>query len=391
MNMHSLSLLFKRKVPPVVWYLGLVSLLNDISSEMLYPIIPIFITQTLGAPVFIVGLIEGIAEGSASLFKAVFGYWSDRLQKRKPFVVAGYGSSAVSKLIIAFSYSWPMVLVGRIIDRFGKGVRTGARDALLLEQTDKENKGFIFGLHRSMDSAGAVIGPAVALFLLSFFHDNVRTILYIATIPAFLSLIFFVFVKETKKKFTTNKVNISLVMKDFSPKLKFFLLGMIIFSLGNSSDSFLILRSQNIGLSLVLIISAYILYNITYTLASTPAGIIADKIGSKMVFIVGLLIFAGVYVGFAFNTHPFFVWILFTIYGFYIALTDGVSKAIIGSLTSEKEAGSAYGVFYTLTSVATLLASIIGGFLWSAVSPVATFMFASFCALLSLGIFITTI
>lgn len=376
--------LFRKKVPLLVWYLGLVSLFNDIASEMLYPVMPIFVTQVLGAPVFVVGIIEGIAEGMASMGKAVFGYWSDKIQKRKPFVVGGYGASAIAKIIIATAYTWPMVLFGRIVDRMGKGARTGARDALLLEATDDTNKGFIFGLHRSMDSLGAVIGPAISLVLLGFFHDNIRIILYLATIPTCISLLFFFFIKEAQKKVATNKIQLSLAVSTLSPKLKLFFLGMFIFSIGNSSDTFLILKAKSLGMSLMLVISAYILYNITYTLTSTPAGVIADKIGARKVLFSGIVLYVLVYLGFAFTSQPIFIWILFAVYGFYIALTDGVAKAIIGILTTTDKAGTAYGAFYTFTSIATLFASIIGGFLWSAFGPSATFFFAVFCALLSL-------
>lgn len=377
----------RKKIPTTVWLLSLVSFLNDTASEMLYPVMPIFLTQVLGAPVFVLGIIEGIAEGAASIFKTVFGYWSDRLQRRKPFVVSGYGASAISKIIIALSYSWPVVFIGRFVDRLGKGARTGPRDALLLDATDETNKGFIFGFHRSMDTAGAVVGPAIALMLLWAFHNNIRLVLYIAIIPAFAALIFFIWVKEVKKNFPTPATKISFSIKNFPPQLKLFLLGMCLFSLGNSSDSFLILRAQNLGLSLVLVISAYIVYNIVYALASTPAGIIADKIGTKKVFITGIIIFALVYLGFALDKSGGLVWPLFGVYGFYIALTDGVSKAMVGALIPKEQAGTAYGVLTSVTSIFTLAASVIGGFLWSAVSPSATFIFATVCALLSLAVF----
>lgn len=379
--------LLKEKVPKTVWLLGLVSLFNDISSEMLYPILPIFITQVLGAPVFVVGIIEGVAEGIAAFFKSIFGYWSDCIQKRKPFVVGGYGASAVSKLVIALAYSWPVVLLGRTLDKFGKGARTGARDALLLEDTNDQNKGFIFGLHRSMDSLGAVIGPIVSLLLLYQFHTDIRRLLFIATIPAFLSLIFFLFIKEVKKNNLTNKVKLSLSLKNYSPRFILFLVGMTIFSLGNSSDTFLILRAKNIGLNISLVISAYVLYNIVYSVASTPAGKLSDSFGAMKIFLAGICIYIVVYLGFALNTNPMYVWILFAVYGLHIALTDGVSKAIIGGMTSTEKAGSAYGVFYTFTSIATLFSSIIGGFLWSSIAPGATFAFAVICATISLTIF----
>lgn len=375
------------KIPANVWYLSFVSLFNDTASEMLYPVMPIFITQVLGAPVFVVGLIEGVAEGSASIFKTLFGYLSDRLQRRKPFVIGGYLASALAKIIIALSYIWPLVFLGRFVDRLGKGLRTGARDALLLDATTEGDKGFIFGFHRSMDTLGAVLGPTIALGLLWVFHNNIRLILILAVVPAFLSLFFFFRVREAKIKVQTTKTKLSLSIGGLSPNLKLFLFGLAVFSLGNSTDSFLILKAQSMGLSLALVISAYILYNIVYAAGSTPAGEIADRVGKKKVFTAGIIIFALVYLGFAFNKNPILVWVLFAVYGFYIALTDGVSKALIGSMISKEQAGTVYGVMTTTTSIFTLLASIIGGLLWSAVSPSATFVFAAVCAAFSLFIF----
>lgn len=368
-----------KRIPSNVWFLSFISFFTDISSEMLYPIMPIFITQTLGAPVFVLGIIEGIAEAVASLFKAIFGYWSDRVQQRKTFTFGGYAFSAVAKIIIALSFSWPIVLIGRTFDRFGKGMRTGSRDALLLEATDEENRGFIFGLHRSMDSLGAVIGSSFALLIL-YTTKNLRAILSLAVIPAFVALTFFFLVKDAKKKVQINKVRLSVSLNQFSSEYKVFLLAVTIFSLGNSSDTFLILRAKNLGLSLLLVISAYVLYNIMYSLASTPAGKMADKIGARNVYILGIGIFMLVYLGFSFNTHPIFIWLLFAVYGLYIALTDGIAKALIGSFVDKEKAGTAYGVFYTFTSIATLFASILGGILWSAINPMATFLFAVICA-----------
>lgn len=377
------------KVPARVYLLGLVSLFNDIASEMLYPIIPIFLTQVLGTPVFVVGIIDGVAEGASSLFKTIFGYLSDRLQKRKRFVVLGYAASAISKVIIAFSKTWPSVFLGRFIDRLGKGVRTGARDAMLLEVSGPRNKGLIFGVHRTFDSIGAVIGPLIALFLLQFFNNNLRSILYIAAIPSFIGLLFFFFIKETRKKIDIGKTRPSFLfsLKNISPSFRYFLIVIALFSLGNSTDSFLILKSRQIDLSISVIILVYVLYNLVYTLLSTPAGIISDKLGAKKVFLLGLLIYIAVYIGFAFNKNPSIVWLLFGTYGAYIALTDGISKALVGSFISKEEGGMAFGVLQTVTSVFTLLASVIGGFLWSFFSPSVTFLFGASCASLAFLLF----
>lgn len=379
-----------KKIPRPVFILGLVSFFNDIASEMLYPILPIFITQVLQAPVAVVGIIEGVAEGTSALFKTYFGVLSDRLQKRKIFVVLGYFSSAIAKIIIALSSTWPLVFLGRFVDRFGKGVRTGARDALLLQQTDGANKGLIFGVHRTFDSAGAVIGPVITLILLQLFNNNVRLILYIAAIPSFVGILFLFFIKDAKKtggaggqSSRSGEKKFSINLHQISPKFKHFLLALAIFSLGNSSDAFLILRAKTLEISLTLVILIYILYNLIYALFSTPAGSISDKIGAKKVFLIGIVIFVLVYLGFAFNKNPLWVWILFAAYGFYIALTDGVSKALVGSYIKKEEAGAAYGLLQTVTSMFTLFASVIGGLLWSAFSPTATFVFGALCALVS--------
>ncbi|MFA6005362.1 MAG: MFS transporter [Patescibacteria group bacterium] len=379
----------KNKIPGSVYILGFVSLFNDIASEMLYPIMPIFLTQILNAPIFIIGIIDGVAEGVSSFMKAYLGYLSDKMQKRKPFVFAGYGFSAISKVIIAFSSTWPFVFLGRILDRFGKGVRTGSRDALLLEAASKDNKGLVFGLHRSLDSLGAVIGPIIALVLLSITNNNIRLVLYIAALPSFVALLLLFFIKEAKKKLTTTYTlpSFSFALRTMSPELKTFLLSFAVFSLGNSSDSFLILQSKQLGMSVALVVLVYIVYNIVYTLLSTPAGILADKWGAKKVFIVGLVLYALVYFGFAINKTVPAVWLLFALYGGYIALTDGVSKALVGEYISKSESGTVYGILQTIASVGVLLASVIGGLLWSAIAPAATFYFGGVCAVVALVIF----
>jgi MFS family permease len=379
-----------KKIPGSVYILGAVSFFNDVASEMLYPVMPIFLTQVLGAPVAVVGLIEGVAEGSAAVFKTIFGRWSDRLGRRRPFVFSGYSASALSKVIIAFSNLWGIVFAGRVIDKFGKGLRTGARDALLLDASNEKNRGLVFGVHRTMDSAGAVVGPLIALLLLQLFNNNIRTILYIAVIPSLLGVLLVSFVREIKKP--AEKVRAAplpqLSFKTLPRELKIFLIAYGLFAFGNSSDSFLILRSKNLGLSLSLVVLAYVVYNVVYSLGSTPAGILSDKIGPKRVFIVGLIIYVLVYAGFAFNKSTAGIWVLFAVYGLYIALTDGVSKALVGQYISQKEAGGIYGLFQTITGIGILLASVIGGILWTVIGPWATFAFGAGFATLALLIFL---
>lgn len=371
-------------MPSNVFILGLVSFFNDSASEMIYPIIPIFLTTVLHAPVAVVGLIDGIADGAASLFKFVFGYMSDRMRKRKIFVVYGYAANALSKPIVGLATVWPMVLFAQVLSRFGKGLRTSARDSLLLQNTTLHNKGYIFGFHRAMDSAGAVFGPLLALYLLSVLNENLRAVFFFAFIPGALSILLLIlFIKEKRQDDASKKVKISFAWKSINSKLKLFFLVSIVFALGNSTNSFLILRAHDLGLTTTLTIVVYILYNVCYSLFSAPAGHVADKIGARKVYAVGLLIFALVYFFFAAINSSFWVWLLFPIYGLYIAFTDGISKAYIAEFITEEESGTFFGLYEAGISIAIFLASFIGGLLWSIYSPSVTFYYGSFMAILA--------
>ncbi len=374
-----------KKVPRNVFILGLVSFFNDFASEMIYPIVPIFLTSVLHTSIPVIGFIEGTAEAVASISKYGFGTFSDYSRKRKVFVVWGYSFGAVSKLLTGLAYTWPLVLFARVIDRLGKGIRTAPRDSILLENSTPQNKGFIFGFHRAFDSLGAVFGPLVALLVLYTFKENMRLAFFIAFIPGVIAILLIVlFVKEKKEAVVeAPKKFVRLRLRGLDPRLQIFLLVSFLFSLGNSSDAFLLLNAKNIGLSTTLVVLAYVLYNISQTVFAAPLGSLADKLGAKNVFLGGLLVFSVVYLCFGLAHNPFWLWILFPIYGVYIAATDGVSKAYISEFIQKEESGSYFGAYYTLTAVGTFFASIVGGLLWSIVSPSATFYFGSALAFLS--------
>jgi len=374
-----------KKLPFTVVMLGMVSFFNDMASEMIYPIIPIFLTTVLHTSIPIVGFIEGFVEALASISKYIFGTYSDYLQKRKVFVTVGYSLAAISKILIGLAFGWPMVLFARIVDRLGKGLRTAPRDSLLLENTTRKNKGYIFGFHRAFDSLGAVFGPLLALIILYFLKDNIRQAFFVAVIPAVIAIVLLViFVKEKKATSTQEKKKfVKISFRNMDSKLKLFMLISFIFAAGNSSDAFLLLNAKNLGLTTSMVVLMYVLYNISQTVFATPAGILADKFGARKVFAGGLLVFSFVYLFFGLVKSPFFLWFLFPIYGVYIAATDGISKAYLSEFIQKKESGSYFGAYYTLNAIGAFLASIVGGFLWQFAGPPATFLYGSFMALLA--------
>lgn len=379
-----------KKIPRNVFFLGLVSFFNDLSSEMIYPLVPIFLTTVLHTSIPVVGFIEGLVEAVASMTKYVFGTYSDYLKQRKIFVVTGYSFAAVSKLLIGLATGWQLVLGARLIDRLGKGLRTAPRDSLLLEAATKENRGYIFGFHRAFDSLGAVIGPLLALVILYLMEDNLRQTFFIAFIPAFVAVLLLIFfVREKKKSASVRKPEfVKISWSAMKPKLKLFLLASFLFAAGNSSDVFLLLNAKNLGLTTTLVVLVYVLYNISQTVFATSFGQLADRVGAKKIYAVGLLVFATVYFLFGFIRSATGLWFLFPVYGIYIAATDGVSKAYVSEFIRKEESGSYFGAYYTLTSLGTFLASIVGGLLWVYISPQATFYYGSLMALFSLGILI---
>jgi MFS family permease len=355
---------------------------------MIYPIVPIFLTSVLGAPVAIVGLIEGIAESTASVLKVVSGWLSDKWQKRKPFVVAGYSFSAISKILLSLAFSWPFVLFARFVDRFGKGTRTSARDALIAESSENSVRGRSFGFHRALDTLGAVVGPLIALLAIHFLDNKFRLIFFLAFIPAFIGILLLLFFVKEKKKEANSSLAFHFSWRELNPSFKIFLLISFIFALGNSSDAFLILRAQNLGLSLILVVLAYVLFNFTYAIFSMPAGIISDKIGPKKVLLTGFLLFSAVYLFFGLAPSSLFLWFLFPIYGIYMALTEGVGKAYISNLVPQEKTGTAFGVYQTTIGLCTFFASLIAGLLWTYIGVSVPFIFGSIMALISAFLFI---
>lgn len=362
---------------------GITSLLTDISTEMVYPILAIFLNTTLGASIAIIGLIEGIAESIASILKVFSGYISDKLRQRKSLAIIGYGSSTIGKIFLYAAASWWWVLLSRVIDRFGKGVRTAPRDALIADSSVKEKRGRNFGLHRMMDTAGAATGVLIAYYLLTKNAGNVdfRKIFLLSLIPAGLGVIALFFIRE--KKPTSAVKKISLRWSILPLKLKLFLLVTLLFTLGNSSNQFLLLRAKNIGFSTETVLLLYLAYNIVFALTSYPAGRLSDIIGRKKLLVLGYVCYGLVYLGFALTKNPSFLWILFPIYGIYIGATEGVEKALVTDIAPEDLRATMIGLHATLVGIGLFPASFIAGILWNAFGPAAAFYFGSATGILA--------
>lgn len=378
----------KSKIPRQVLILGLVSLFTDIASEMLYPVTPIFLTAVLGSSMAVVGLIEGIAEVTAGLLKGYFGNFSDRLGKRSIFVVIGYGISALAKPLPGIFQNVPVVLISRVSDRVGKGIRTAPRDALLASYSNG-NSGSVFGFHRAMDTLGAAIGPVIALILLNFYPNNFQLIFLVAFIPSAIAITFTIMVKDKKTSVKQkSKKNYLDFWRSAPKKYKRVLTLITVFSLVNSSDVFLILKSQNITQSSSLAIFGYVFYNLIYAGASYPLGGLADRLGKQRVFSLGLIIFSAVYFGFAFTDNINFIWVLFALYGIYAAATEGVSKAWVSDLIPDEQRGSAIGLITMLSSFSVMIGSFLTGILWDKFGSQIPFLLSAIISLI-IGMLLT--
>ncbi|MCU0342576.1 MAG: MFS transporter [Ignavibacterium sp.] len=379
----------KSKISRQVFILGMVSLFTDIASEMLYPVTPIFLTTALGSSMVLVGVIEGVAEVTAGLLKGYFGNLSDRIGKRSIFVVLGYGISAIVKPLPGIFQNIPTVLISRISDRVGKGIRTAPRDALLASYSDG-NSGAVFGFHRGMDTLGAAIGPVAALILLNFYPNNFQLIFLVAFVPSVIAVSFTLLIKDKQNSVKVkSKKNYMEFWKSAPKEYKRVLVLITIFSLVNSSDVFLILKSQDVSQSNSLAILGYVFYNIIYAVSSYPLGGLSDKLGKQKVFSFGLIIFSAVYFGFAFVDNIDFIWAFFALYGIYAASTEGVSKAWISDLIPNEQSGSAIGLLTMLSSFSVLIGSFLTGVLWDKFGSSVPFIISASLSLVVSIIIIT--
>jgi MFS family permease len=361
-----------------IWMLSFVSLFNDIASEMLYPVMPVYL-KTIGFTALWIGILEGIAEAVVGVSKGYFGKLSDEKGIRLPFVQLGYLLSNISKPLMAV-FTFPVwILFVRGADKLGKGIRTSARDAMLSDECSKENKGKVFGLNRSMDTAGAAIGPMLALGFLYFYPAHYKPLFLIAFIPGIIAVSFTILIKEKPKEIIVksakgNFFSYFAYWKTTATNYKKLIIGLLLFALFNSSDVFLLLMAKNVGISDLHIIGVYIFYNLIYALFSYPMGLLADKIGMKHTFMTGLILFVIVYGGMAFVQSEWVLYVLFFIYGIYAAATDGVSKAWIAKTVPSSETATAIGFHASCASVIAMLSSSFAGLIWVMFNPAATFL-----------------
>lgn len=367
--------------------LGLISCFADISSEMVYPLIPLYLTAAFGATPVLVGLIEGIAESIASLLKVFSGYISDRFQHKKAIAFSGYATGLLYKIALIFATSWNGILSARVIDRFGKGIRTAPRDVMVSESADQNNMGKSFGIHKMLDMAGSAMGILLSFILLKKIGSNpesYKTIFAISMIPIVIALLLFFFVHEKKEK--REPMQREYFWKNISQldhNLKLYLVIAFLFTLGNSSNSFLLLRAYDIGFDSSTTILLYFVYNLTASLLAIPCGKLSDKIGRKHLLVGGYLTFSLVYFGFAFCTSKPLMILIFVVYGIYTAMTAGAERAFIAEIAPANLKGTMLGLHSTLVGIALLPASVIAGFLWDKIGVFTPFMFGAILSLIA--------
>jgi len=366
---------FLKDIPGNVKALGFVSLFNDTASEMIYPLLPIFLTSVLGVGAEVLGIIEGIAETTASLLKLFTGWISDRLRRRKFLVVIGYCLAGFGRPIIALTRYWWQVAIIRFIDRLGKGIRTSPRDALISHSTPENIRGKAFGFHRAMDHSGAIFGPIIAMLLLKF-GMSLRNIFLWAFLPGIITVIILLSLVKEKKiisKLEKREFRFSVLSKNF----KNYLLVIVLFTLGNSSDAFLILKAKEVGITIALIPLLWVVLHTVKMATSMPGGIWSDKIGRRRVIVLGWLIYALIYLGFGFSKNIWHIWLLFALYGIYFGFTEGVEKAFGSDLVVPEFHGTAFGFYHLAVGIASFPASVIFGIIWQKISPTAAFEYGA--------------
>jgi MFS family permease len=374
-----------RRLPRNVVAIGFVSLLNDASSEIIYPLLPVFLFSTLGASAKAIGLIEGSAESVSSLLKLLAGYYSDRLGKRKLLVVSGYALANLVRPMLAFASTWHEVLFIRLSDRVGKGVRSAPRDAMIADSVREEQRGLAFGFHRAMDHFGAVIGPLIGYLLVFLFVVNrdspssgeFMKVFLVASVPGLAAVLVAAFVmRETPHRHepTTTKSRPGFSLKSFDNNFKRFLLIIALFTLSNSSDSFLILRARDAGVSVAALPLLWAALHVSKVISSLLGGDLSDRLGRRRLIVSGWILYAGVYAGFAFVSHHISVWILFLIYGVYFGLAEGAEKALVADLVLPDQRGTAYGLYNLAFGIMVLPASLLMGTIWDWQGPATAFL-----------------
>lgn len=370
-----------------IYVAGVASFFTDISSEMLVPVLPLFLQSVLGTPVAAIGLIEGVAEATASLIKLWAGALSDRVGRRKGLMLFGYSVSNVLRPLMGLAAAWPTILILRFLDRVGKGTRGAPRDALIADSSSPEQRGRAFGLHRAMDTAGAAVGPLLAYLILQ--HSQLRSVFYWSAVPGLLSvLVLLVFLHEVPKRGRSKAALLSL--HGLSPGFRRYLAVVALFGFGNSADAFLVLRAHQVGMAVALVPLAYFLFNAVYALLAYPLGRLSDRVGRKHILAFGYIWFALVYLGFAAVGKAFWIWPLFALYGLFYAATEGMQKALAIDLADIGERGRASGALGLVLGSVALLASLIAGLLWQNIGPSATFLFGTLTGLAA-GLWLLTI
>lgn len=368
------------RLPRTVWLLGLVSLLNDSASELLYPLVPLYLASVLMAGPKALGIIEGIAEATGSLLKLFAGVLTDRTRRTKPWVVTGYGVAAVARPLFALAASWPAVLALRFADRVGKGLRSSPRDALLARSIDAGQRGLAFGLHRAMDNAGAVVGPLVAAWLLAR-EVALRDIFIWAALPGALAVALALAVREQRPRAPIGEAAFDWRLAAFPPAFRRYLLTLAVFTLGNSSNMFLLLRARELGMAEAQVPLAWALVSLVAMLLSAPLSGLSDRLGRRRLIVAGWIVYGLFYLALGLIGEPALLWPLFACYGVFLAATEGAEKALVADLAPAALLGTAYGWFNLVTGLLLLPASVAFGWLWQHAGPDAAFGFSAGCAL----------